>query len=339
MMLSSAIIIGLLWVAFYVEPTAMVREIEPSPFGRRENYLGAVVPNFDGSVLWAVGRKGRIIRSDDHGHNWEIQRSPVKHVHLQDIAAWDDQSAIVAGDQGTLLVTFDGGINWLQRELPLREFGEQLNQVKVEHGSNRAWVVGSMGSVFFSEDRGESWSMVHPEEDVSWYGIDVTPDGVVWVTGEFGRMSKSQDGGRAWEEVDTGTGQSLMDVTFADAKLGVAVGMSGTVLVTVDGGERWTPQDTGTEFHVNGVAWDEERFVAVGGGGILLASDADGLNWVAGTLGSNNAYWYITIVPIMSIPAGSQYLAVGANIGISHDDNWQPFLEIHDGSANQGGGK
>jgi photosystem II stability/assembly factor-like uncharacterized protein len=332
-LLSGGIVFSLLWVAFYVKPSATVEEIKPSPFGRRVNYLGAAAPAIDGSVLWAVGRKGRIIRSDDHGRNWEIQNSPVAVVHLQDIDTWDEQSAVVAGDLGTLLVTRDGGANWQQRKLPLREYGEQFTRVKAESDSDRAWVVGAMGSVFLSEDRGESWRMVHPEEDLSWNGVDVTSDGVVWVVGEFGRMSRSRDLGENWEEVNAGIEQSLMDINFADTRLGVAVGLGGTLVVTSDGGENWSPHDAGTGMHINDITWDGERFVAVGGGGILLTSGADGLNWNAGKLGSDNSLWYTAIVPVAAPPPGGKYLAAGANLGIWQDSDWQIFLHMREESA------
>ena len=332
-LLSGGIVFALLWVAFYVKPTALVQEIEPSPFGRRVNYLGAAAPATDGSVLWAVGRKGLIIRSNDHGSNWEIQNSPVSNVHLQDIDTWDTQSAVVAGDQGTLLVTRDGGGDWQQRELPVREYGEQCTRVKVEPDSDRAWVVGAMGSVFLSEDRGDSWRMVHPEEDLSWNGIDITADGVVWVVGEFGRMSRSRDLGETWEEVYAGIEQSLMDIVFADTQLGVAAGLAGTLLVTSDGGENWLPRDSGTEMHINDIAWDGERFVAVGGGGILLTSDANGFNWNAGKLGEDNSLWYTEIAPVTAPSTGGKYLAAGANLGIWDNEDWQLFTQMQQESA------
>jgi len=332
-LLSGGIVLGLLWVAFYVKPSALVQEIEPSPFGRRVNYLGAAAPALDGSVLWAVGRKGRIIRSNDHGRNWEIQSSPVAAVHLQDIDTWDAQSAVVAGDQGTMLVTRDGGLDWQQRELPVRDYGEQLTRVKAEQGSDRAWAVGAMGSVFLSVDRGDSWNMVHPEEDLSWNGIDVTSDGVVWVVGEFGRMSRSRNFGENWEEIDAGIEQSLMDVAFADTQLGVAVGLNGALLVTADGGENWLSRDAGTEMHINDIVWDGKRFVAVGGGGILLTSDADGLNWNAGKLGAENSLWYTAIAPVTAPPPGGKYLAAGANLGIWDNNDWQLFTQMRQGPA------
>lgn len=326
--LSLVIVFGLLWVAFYLQPSAEVKVIEPSPFGQRENYYGATAPSKDGRVLWAVGRKGRIIRSEDHGKNWVIQNSPITSVHLQDIDAWNNESAIIVGDNGTVLVTSDGGANWSKKELELRQFGEQLLKVHVEKSADRAWAVGAMGSVFVSDDRGDSWRMTHPEEDLSWNGLDVSSDGTVWVVGEFGRMSKSTDHGQSWEEVSVGADQSLMDVSFSDAQTGVAVGLSGTIFSTVDGGEQWQQVESGTDMHINDIAWDGEHFVAVGSGGILLASNSGGTHWTVGRLGENNSFWYTEVVPIASASLGRQYLGAGANLGISRNSQWQRFTQM-----------
>ena len=85
--------------------------------------------------------------------------------------------------------------------------------------------------------------------------------------------------------------------------------------------------------HINYIAWDGERFVAVGGGGILLTSGADGRNWNAGKLGSDNSLWYTAIVPVAAPPPGGKYLAAGANLGIWQDSDWQIFLQMREESA------
>ncbi len=318
--LSAVIVLGLLWVAFYVKPGAVVDDIEPSPFGRRENYLGVVAPNPDGSVLWATGRRGRIIRSDDGGATWRIQATPVATEHLQDIAVWSQERALVVGDQGVVLTTDDGGQTWRRVEIQTREFGEQLLRAYVQPDGGRAWIVGTMGSVFVSDDQGATWRMTHEEEDLAWNGITVTPDGVVWVVGEFGRMSRSRDGGVTWEQIDSGAEQSLMAVVFADANTGVAVGLAGTLLVTTDGGDEWEQVETGIETHLFDVAWDGMRFYTVGEAGVLLTASGNPSGWNIGTLGAENSLWYMKAVPV-----AGKLIASGANIGVSVDGAWHPF--------------
>ncbi|MCU7801723.1 MAG: glycosyl hydrolase [Candidatus Thiodiazotropha sp. (ex Lucinoma borealis)] len=327
-LLSASIVIGLLWVAFYVHPSATVNDIKPSPFGKRENYFGVVAPSSDGKLIWAVGRKGRIIRTDDGGNNWVIQQTPVSHVHLQDIDTWDERSAIVVGDLGTVMVTSDGGVTWQSKDLQLRQFGEQLMQVVVDKTDGRAWIAGAMGSVFVSDDHGESWRITHPEEDLSWNSVSIAPGGTVWLVGEFGRISRSDDQGMSWQQIEAGAEQSLMDIAFSDNTLGVAVGLAGTLLVTEDGGETWSSITGITDNHIYDVSWDGHQFVAVGDGGILLTSDSSGRDWQAGKLGAENSLWYTAIVPLSDGSSDRQYLAAGANLGIHQNDRWIPYTQM-----------
>lgn len=318
--ISAVIVLGLLWVAFYWKPTAVVNDIEPSPFGRRENYLGVAVPKPDGSILWAVGRKGRVIRSDDAGKSWKIQTTPVANIHLQDIAAWDERSALVAGDQGVVLTTGDSGATWTRVTVPIREFGEQLIRAFVEPDRGRGWMIGTMGSVFVSDDRGSTWRMTHDEEDLAWNGITVAPDGTVWIVGEFGRISRSRDGGTTWEQIDSAADQSLMAIAFSDTQHGAAVGLAGTILVTRDGGDTWSSVDTGVETHLFDIVWDGSRFYAVGDAGVLLTSEGNPSRWQSGRLGQDNSLWYTKVVPVHG-----RLIASGANLGFSSDGVWHQF--------------
>ncbi|MES9949005.1 MAG: YCF48-related protein [Candidatus Thiodiazotropha sp.] len=327
-LLSASIVISLLWVAFYVHPSAAVKDIKPSPFGKRENYYGVAAPTGDGKLIWVVGRKGRIIRTDDGGNNWMIQKTPVSHVHLQDIATWDERSAIVVGDLGVVMVTSDSGASWRRKELELRQFGEQLMRVAVDESDGRAWIVGAMGSVFISDDRGETWHITHPEEDLSWNSVSISPDGTVWLVGEFGRISRSDDGGASWRQIEAGAEQSLMDITFSDSNRGIAAGLAGTLLLTEDGGETWSPIPDITTNHIYDVSWDGQRFVAVGDGGILLTSDAGGHDWHAGKLGPDNSLWYTAVVPLSNGSSDREYLAAGANLGIHHNEQWIPYTHM-----------
>lgn len=58
----------------------------------------------------------------------------------------------------------------------------------------------------------------------------------------------------------------------------VAVGSAGTILVSYDHGDTWQLVEGVTTRSLWGVAWNRDRFVAVGDGGIILTSP-DGLAW------------------------------------------------------------
>lgn len=313
---------SLLVVAFYVKPHVEVASVEEALFGFRNNFYSVTVVDAAGRTIWAAGTGGRIIRSEDGGESWQLQPAPTTS-NLQGIAAWDEHAAVVAGDEGTVLVTTDGGQNWARVEVPLREFGEQLLQAHVEPGTDRAWVSGTYGTLFRSEDRGVTWQMVHPEMDVAWNDVTVAPDGTVWIVGEFGSMRRSGDGGDTWNDVDPGTDISLMSIAFADEAHGVVVGLSGTIARTSDGGQSWEIVPGDIQSHLFEVTGTESGFAVVGDAGMVGRASRIGTEWRFSRLGENNFSWYTAVTA-----AGPSRLYIGgANLGVLENDRWRQFQE------------
>ena len=321
--LVSVLVVGsLLWVAFYVKPHTEVARVETALFGYRNNFYGVAVAEEAGSVVWAVGTGGRIIRSGDCGDSWTLQSAPTAN-NLQDIAVWDEHAGLVVGDEGTVLVTGDGGETWTHAEVPLREFGEQLLQAHVEKGTDRAWIAGTYGTLFKSTDRGATWKMTHPEMDVAWNDVTVAPDGTVWVVGEFGTMRRSNDGGETWEDVEAVTDSSLMSIAFADATHGVVVGLSGTIANTMDGGQSWRVVPGGIETHLFDVNWTDSGYTAVGDAGMVGTAGRSGQDWSFSRLAENNFGWYTK----SAAACPSRRYFSGANLGVTDDGVWRPFQE------------
>lgn len=311
---------GLLWVAFYLKPQTNVASVEPSLFGYRNNFYGVVIPDDNRRVVWAVGSGGRIIRSEDAGDTWSIQKAPTRK-HLQDIAALDSTTALVVGDEGTVLVTGDAGQTWTGVEVPIREFGDQLLQAYVEAGSNRWWITGTFGTVLRSLDSGQTWEMVHPEVDVAWNDLTVAPDGTVWVVGEFGRLRRSGDGGETWEDVNIDTEISLMSIAFADENNAVVVGLSGSIARSSDGGLSWDMVSTGHEDHLYDVGWTGEDYVVVGNAGMVGRGAYNGSDWEFFQLAKNNFGWYTKFA---ALDPETLYIS-GADLGVLKKRNWHLF--------------
>jgi len=320
-LVSLLIVGGLLYVAFYVKPQVTVPEYSPTLFGYRDHYYGVVSPDHDNNVIWAVGNNGRIIRSDNAGTDWRIQETGTKH-HLQSIATWDADSAVVVGDLATVLITDDGGASWTQIPVEAREYGDQLLQVQIEPASGHAWITGTMGSVFKSVDRGRTWAMTHEQEDLAWNAITVTSSGRIWVVGEFGRLQRSDDEGASWEEIEAPTmGSSLMAIAFADPQNGIAVGLSGVVVHTSDGGDTWSLIEGVTQAHFFDVIWDGRQFIAVGDNGTLATFPADGQQANVGRVHPDNSLWYTQIAPYSS----DGYLIAGTNLGLRRGTDWHVY--------------
>ncbi|UCE87736.1 MAG: hypothetical protein JSU66_08530, partial [Deltaproteobacteria bacterium] len=133
---------------------------------------------------WAVGQTGTILRTENAGETWVRQPNlkVEEGVHLFSVHAIDAQTALAVGEWGTRLYTDDGGTTWQDRSLTISPEHPQfvwlvpVEQEKVRSGgkvyedvglndvycrpapSQTCWIVGEFGYIFYSEDRGTTWS-------------------------------------------------------------------------------------------------------------------------------------------------------------------------------------
>lgn len=133
---------------------------------------------------WAVGQIGLIIHTDDGGETWTHQPTVKEKEgsHLFSVQAVDANSAWVIGEWGTRLYTDDGGNSWQDRSLTITTDHPQYvwltpgEQERVRAGemvfedvtlndiycrpspSERCWIVGEFGYIFWSDDHGRTWN-------------------------------------------------------------------------------------------------------------------------------------------------------------------------------------
>ena len=311
---------GLFYAGFFVTPTVQVKKITTYPFERRDALYSVIALDDKGLSLCTVGSYGKVLRSEDGGVTWSVQKTPTK-AHLQKVVAWDKDSLMAVGDNATVMITRDAGKSWTPVKVPTHERGDVLLNAFLEPGSGRAWIAGNMGMLLVSDDKGTTWRMVHPQEDISWNGVAVTKGRNVWLVGEAGRVELSTDNGNNWKRIAVPTDASLNAIAFSDDNHGVIVGLSGTILVTANGGESWQSAPSGVPTHLYGLLWDGRSYAAVGDAGVLLTADSQGSTWSAGKLDPNNFGWYTAICK-----AGDAYLVSGAGAGIYAKGKWYPFV-------------
>lgn len=340
-----AIIAGLLWVGLFIKPQPVGTTVQPPSIERTDSFYGVTSPAK--GVLWIAGNKGKVVRSDDNGLSWSLQKTPTRQ-HLQDIASWDGQRAVAVGNKGVAIVTADGGATWREVPTPLSKVSNKLLRVKAL-ADGRAWAVGEMGALLESADYGQTWQRRRDEEDAAWNDIFFLDASTGWLMGEAGRMMRTADGGKTWEAVASPVKISLMAVAFRDADNGVAVGLEGSLLATRNGGKTWEvlPRakrpvgglslDPGSSAptapnkprvleeageHLFDVVWDDaqQAWFAVGNQGVWVRGNKDADTWEAGRIDARDLAWHTRII----VANGHTYLA-GANVGEWNGRAWRAF--------------
>jgi photosystem II stability/assembly factor-like uncharacterized protein len=132
---------------------------------------------------WAVGQSGTILRTEDGGHTWNSQHNLKvdEGSHLFGVHAIDGKRAWVVGEWGSRIYTDDGGDTWQDHSIPVTLSHPMFvwlspgDQDKVRRGeivyedvglnhiycrpapSQRCWIVGEFGYIFYTDDHGATW--------------------------------------------------------------------------------------------------------------------------------------------------------------------------------------
>lgn len=202
---------------------------------------------------FAVGKKGKILKTTNSGNTWSVVQAPTNR-DLNSVFNVDANiSFIVGGNKEndsiqTILKTTDGGTNWsVIRDVQ----GYWLKSVFFIN-SNVGFVVGEHGVVLKTINGGLSWISVNLPTSVStrtYNSIYFTDDlhGVI-VGGEEGgwqtndsiqTILKTDDGGTTWNIIRDNPNPCLRSVTFSDNNTGFAAGNNGTLLKSFNGGLNW----------------------------------------------------------------------------------------------------
>lgn len=304
-----AIVAGLGYAAAFVQPT-----VEPLPLPQplvepRDHFLD--VAGDGAGALWFAGNAGTVLSRDADGewHRHELDRP----VNLQGVAR--GQGRVVAmGNQGWVFT--DAGQGWSATQLPVSDYAGKLIGVKYVDGA--FWITGEMGVIFRGDGQGD-WRALSLDADVGLNDLTRADDGRLWIAAEFGNLFHSDDQGRTWQRNEL-QGETLQAITFHGPR-GVAVGNQGRIYLTEDTGATWRAVDSGTGEHLYDVAHDGRRWLAVGAGGVLLASER-GRQWAPLKAdGFSNGYH------TRALPVADGLVVTGEELGLVHDGNWTAWPE------------
>jgi photosystem II stability/assembly factor-like uncharacterized protein len=155
-------------------------------------------------------------------------------------------SAIAAGDAGTIVRTSNSGATWSVQD----HAGGLANIYAMRFlDANTGFIAGDAlsgqgvgeGVLMKTTDGGQTWIRRTTSTMISLlYSIFFRDANNGWIVGSGGAFLQSTDGGNTWNQkiggVPSGLHEDLHDIFFLDSNTGLAVGSSGTILLTTDGG-------------------------------------------------------------------------------------------------------
>ena len=188
----------------------------------------------------------------------------------------------IAAEDGALLVTHNGGLDWT-----LADLATSAHLRAITSAGDVVWAVGDGGVVRKSTDAGLSWSVKNAATLQNLRGVAAVDANTVWAVGDGGIVVATVDGGVSWNLTQTDA-RRLYAINFADGFNGVAVGQDGVIVTTVDGGETWSDVASGTPAHLRALArFGATRVWAAGNLGTILYSEDNGATWLPGATPSS----------------------------------------------------
>lgn len=198
------------------------------------------------------------------------------------VLAQDANNVWIAGEDGVLLVSSNGGDAWT-----VADTGSTRHLRALARSGATGWAVGDGGTLLFTQDSGATWKArasgtLQTLRGVAAVAVDAQH---VWAVGDGGLALASVDGGTTWTTHATGVAR-LHAVAFTSAQNGLAVGQGGAIVRSTDGGQSWTRVSSGTQATLRAVVLNGAQALAAGDGGTLLTSSDGGATWTQVASGS-----------------------------------------------------
>ncbi|PIW62876.1 YCF48-related protein [Shewanella sp. CG12_big_fil_rev_8_21_14_0_65_47_15] len=203
---------------------------------------------------WAVGHDATIVHTQDGGQTWtlQMQSSEIEKPFL-DVLFLNEQEGMAIGAYGLFYRTLDGGVTWheaFHQELLAEEDVSYLAELKesdqaayvTERASllphfnrlvalkdDRLLLVGELGLVAVSEDKGLSFVRTSFDYDGSMFNAIETQD-AVYVMGLRGHVFKAERSLAQWTEIDMPVQSSINGAMAVSDTALYLVGNAGIVI-------------------------------------------------------------------------------------------------------------
>ncbi len=237
-----------------------------------------------GPRLVAVGDRGHILYSDDHGSTWTQAKVPSRQL-LTAVFFVDAQHGWAVGHDAQILASSDGGATWnkqfedLKRQAPLLDLWFK--------DASTGFAVGAYGALLTTTDGGQHWQDVSDRIDnpdqFHFNAIAAVKDAGLFIVGEQGSLFRSRDDGQRWEKIQGPYEGSLFGLLpTGEPQTLLIYGLRGNLFRSTDFGDTWAqvplqgPRGP-LEFALSGATrLDDGSLVLVGNSGTVLRSSDDG---------------------------------------------------------------
>ena len=238
-------------------------------------------------ILWAIFLSAQITTAQS---NWKVNRAK----GTGDLVAVFFTSADrgwIAGDDGYLANTNDGGKNWSKQDIGTTEI---INEIYFRNDDNGYLVAGK--KMFITKDAGQNWreTRIYKPSDFrnlspEFLSIRFADKKRGIVIGSLlnsqekvvdSLVMRTEDGGETWRRIIVPSKKELFHLDFVGSSKCWIVGDDGLILASNNGGESFQTQRSGTALDLYNVDFrDENEGYIVGSKGTILRTENGGVTW------------------------------------------------------------
>lgn len=219
---------------------------------------------------------GKILSSENIRSVDSLKRETTRNLNA--IHRYGAGSYIVAGDSGTIMITPNGGLNWL---LPASGTTKHLYGSAI-NDYDTMMVVGDSGKVIRSNNKGVTWNNINSGTTKTLRSVTFPTKFIGYSSGDSGIILKTSNAGISWSTIysDTLAG-SIKSIYFADSLTGWFCTSKGRIYKSVNGGSSWSIQYSNAAISLNSISFNGiNKGTAVGSGGAVVETNNGGSTWV-----------------------------------------------------------
>jgi len=182
-------------------------------------------------------------------NGWIYQDPYPTSNHLYAVKFVTPKKGWVAGEQGTILYTEDGGDTWEYQESGTEKQIRSLFFINERKG----WAVGGEGDspvrekgiILHTDDGGKTWVEQQGEFDSAINSVFFLNDKEGWIAGKEGVLLHTPDGGKKWErQKSVGVTRAIASIYFVNSQTGWLLA-GDEIYRTADGGKKWDAASVG----------------------------------------------------------------------------------------------
>ncbi len=240
--------------------------------------------------------------------------------NLMGVSFVNQNLGYVCGDNGTILKTIDGGINWVPQNSGVTYQLTHMQFLDANNGYAASYSFPG-GKLLKTVNGGSTWndiSINRPDARVAGWWFFAADTGFIAI-GDANysnvRILKTVNGGNSWDTIYFGGNEWISDFSFPDRNNGYATMSSSKILKTSDGGNNWTVlNNIGGELWMSGIHFFNKDIGIVGGGdyytngGSIFKTTDGGTTWQ--TL--SNEYG----------PSFMQFTTLSTGYAVAQNANW-----------------